>query len=483
MALVPSDDSRFAPQTSDGDTEIDLGSASDRSVSMSSQSTYSLKSGRGSARASGDRARRDATDVRRVLRTMEQVKHGTYRVKKGGPGGKYLVQRTLHYSGYKLLLAELEKAENQELLHYVNDKLRFDYTHRPCKGEKQFVIHLSSAFHGAVAGEFSDMIVGWLHDIEQGRLGTLESCKGETARVASAIRSTRSKTVECNELCGDRLEPDFSFTYRGCRTAGLLVEVAWSQSRLNLPDRAARYIQGMRGEIRTVVGLDMKDIYYGGCRASFSIWRAEHDGEKWRPTAVVDNQEFLDGNGEAVNGCKLTLSLRDFICARKAAKLREFEDVPLEIPSTKLYELFKQAFVDQIMDEATDEIEEVRERVDAVSDKILGIEKIMQERWAKDGQTRTVTGKEELIYLRNTMSEAEDEIGKIRSAMEGIEMKMDRAGSRVEEMDEVAENRAKVTDRVAGLETRLANARVQEEGMGEGEIDKVEGAFGIGQFS
>jgi hypothetical protein len=64
---------------------------------------------------------RDAADVKRVLRTIREVKNRTYSVKKGGPGGKYLIERVLHYSGYQLLRdVELKKEENKELLDYFN---------------------------------------------------------------------------------------------------------------------------------------------------------------------------------------------------------------------------------------------------------------------------------------------------------------------------------------------------------------------------
>jgi hypothetical protein len=115
---------RLFPLSPDAETDLDLGSASDRSASVSSQSTYSLAPGSSNARASGARARRDASDAKRVLRTIKQVKDNTYKVKKGGSGGKYLIERTLHPSGYKLLLEELKKEENRELLEYVEDQLR-----------------------------------------------------------------------------------------------------------------------------------------------------------------------------------------------------------------------------------------------------------------------------------------------------------------------------------------------------------------------
>ncbi|KAF2967606.1 hypothetical protein GQX73_g6016 [Xylaria multiplex] len=315
--------------------DFDLGSASDRSVSVSSQSTYSLAPGSSNTRAAGARARtqRDAADAKRVLRTIKQFKEHTYKAKKGGPGGKYLIQRTLHYSGYKLLWEELNKADNQELLEYVKgDKFRFDYTRRPCKGDKQFVIHMPSVFHESMAGKLSDEIVGWLADIKKGRLCNVDNTKEETIRIADGISSTLAARVKYNEPRDDQLEPDLSFTNEECIDADLVVEVAWSQRDLKLPYRATRYLEGRQGAIRTVIGFNMNDIYQGGCHATFSIWKAQHDGDEWKRITEVDNQEFIDKNGQPVDDCELLVSLTDFICAQRADEIEDFQDVSLKIP-------------------------------------------------------------------------------------------------------------------------------------------------------
>ncbi|RYC54833.1 hypothetical protein CHU98_g11381, partial [Xylaria longipes] len=414
----------LSPLMSDGETDLDLGSASDRSVSVSSQSTDSLASSRGNTRASGARVRRDVADVRRVLRTIKQVKEGTYKVKKGGLGGKYLIQRTLHYSGYKLLREELKKEENQELLAYVNRRLRFDYTRRPYKGDKQFVIHLPSEFHDSMAGQFLDTIVGWLPYIRNGTLCKDESSKDETMRIASEINSTLASRVECFEPRDDHLEPDLSFAYEDCDDADLVVQVAWSQSKLKFPDRATRYINGTKGAIRTVVGLNMNDIYRGGCRATFSVWKAEQDGDKWKPIALVDNKQFIDENGKVVDDCMLRLSLKDFLCARMADGFRDFEDVPLEISSTQLYGFYKYAFKRQVRAEAKKEIKEVQKKVGDALEMIISAEKLMQEQRTEDA--RKVMRKKELADVRNLLSKVEDEISEMKKTIASVEENIDK---------------------------------------------------------
>jgi hypothetical protein len=59
-----------------------------------------------------------------------------------------------------------------------------------------------------------------------------------------------------------------------------------------LPARADRYITRSEGKVRTVVGLNLNDIYSGGRRAWFSVWQALYDekNKKWIRVTTVDHQ-------------------------------------------------------------------------------------------------------------------------------------------------------------------------------------------------
>ncbi|KAI1124665.1 hypothetical protein F5Y10DRAFT_284891 [Nemania abortiva] len=484
---LPTASSPFSPM-SDERPSSSLDSASDRSVLVSSQDTGSLASGRSKTRALSARVLwRDAADAKRVLRTIQQVKDGTYKVKKGGPRGKYLIHRTLHPSGYKLLReVELGKEENKELLEYVDgDKLRFDYTRRPYKGDKQFVIHMPSAFHEAVAGDFNFTIAKWLGNINNGTLCKVDSSREETIKIARQIKSTLSTRVKCQEPRDDQLEPDLSFTYRGCGAADLVVEVAWSQSNLKLPDRATRYITGKKGSIRTVVGLNMNDIYRGGSRASFSIWKAEQDGDKWRSNPIVINKEFINNDGEIIEDCTLSLSLNDFICAKRTSRLGDFEDVPLEISSNELYNFYKFALTQQVIADTTEGIEKVQKKVNSALEKILNVENILLEQRTEDPGRRTATGKEKSADIRTAMSEVEDEITNTKNIMKDLEDKMGKAGDDgMEEVEVVEEARVEVKHKLAELETKLAQvraeeARIAEQSDGRSKRSRVRSALGL----
>ncbi|GAW18665.1 hypothetical protein ANO14919_081460 [Xylariales sp. No.14919] len=444
-----------------------LGSASDRSASVSSQSAHSLASGR-----SMSRARRDARDAKRVLRTIKQVKEGEYRVKKGIPGGKYLIHRQLHPSGYKLLReVELKKPENSELSEYFyGDEIRYDYTRRPYKGDKQLVIHVPSGFHEIMAGKFSDMIVRWLGNIANGSLCRVDHTKELTMEIAGKISSSLAKRVKPSEPRDDRLEPDLSFRHEDCRVADMVVEVAWSQSKLQLPDRARRYIEGTKGAIQTVIGLNMNDIYDGGRRATFSFWRCEQDGDQWKRTTVVDNMEFIDGNGQAVDECMLSLSLRDFICSEEATEFGDFEDVALKITSKTLYEFYVQAFKAQIADEATEKIEEVQKKANCASERILAIDNFIRERGTRGVSNRILMERKQLADIRAKMAGLKDESAKIASLIGNIEAMMDMVGDRVGVMRKVEKDRVAAARKVAEVETELARLTAEEGNWAERSI-------------
>jgi hypothetical protein len=140
-----------------------------------------------------------------------------------------------------------------------------------------------------MAGKFSDIIVEWLADIKNGSLCRVDRTKELTMEIAKKVGSTLATRVEPDEPRDDRLEPNLSFTHDDCEVADLVVEVAWSESSLNLSDRATRYIKGTKGAIKTVIGLSMNDIYCGGRRATYSIWKARQDGDLWEPSTIVSN--------------------------------------------------------------------------------------------------------------------------------------------------------------------------------------------------
>ncbi|OAL24439.1 hypothetical protein AYO20_10665 [Fonsecaea nubica] len=454
-------------QTLDEESDSSLGSRSDRSRSVSSESIDSLASS-GKPRAYGAKQQRqDAADARRVLKTIQQFKADEYAVKKGGPGGKYLIERTLRYRGYQKLWEELEKEENQELLDYVKgDKLRFDYIRRPCKGSKQFVIHMPSSFHETMLIRLHDEIVQWLNSIRSGTLCTVESTKEATMDAAKKIGSTLATTVECNAPHGDRLEPDLSYTSEGCSIADLVVEVAWSQRKLKLPERATRFITETEGAIRTVVALDLNDIYRGSRLATFSVWKAQLDGDKWTRATVVDNQMFLDEDGQAVKDCSLRLCLKDFICEAEERELEAFENVSLNIPSTMLRDFYQIAVRKNVIREVENGMKEIMKKVNDAAKEMLRARKMIQEQKAKHARNHTVMAKNDLAEVRRVICKAEEDINEMKHTMIDVKEMMDEVGDK---LPRVVKKKVEVENRMAEVETEMAEMQEEAEKIVEAE--------------
>ena len=66
----------------------------------------------------------------------------------------------------------------------------------------------------------------------------------------------------------------------------------------------------------------------------------------------------------------LILTLKDFVCDKWERRIEGFDDIPLEIPSTKLYSLYKDAFMTHVMDEALDDMKNVSKKADSGLEKI-----------------------------------------------------------------------------------------------------------------
>ena len=148
---------------------------------------------------------------------------------------------------------------------------------------------MPSVFHESVAAGINTDITDWFKDVREGRAeynGRVCSDK-KTMDTAGQMRAKLATTVKLTKGdASDKRDPDLSFRIQhpSCRSPGLVVEVAWSQRGLKLPRLAERYITETNGNIRTVIGLNLNDIYKSRQNegaspepATFSVWQAETD--------------------------------------------------------------------------------------------------------------------------------------------------------------------------------------------------------------
>jgi hypothetical protein len=187
----------------------------------------------------------------------------------------------------------------------------------------------------------------------------------------------------------DKKGPDKSFQHQQCEFPGLVIEVAWSQRKLDLPWLADQYIQRSKGEIRTVVGVNLNDIYREKRRkgaktasadapATFSIWRAEFDNSNGQTRVSVKNsvrdqvhfplilqstdyasdkieQDFRNQDGNPVPSVGLQLSLKDFVCENVVGSFGEVENPQLVISSESLCKRYEAAMALYLKNEARKE--------------------------------------------------------------------------------------------------------------------------------
>ena len=124
------------------------------------------------------------------------------------------------------------------------------------------------------------------------------------ARIARDMHQTGARKIypPKSEFNGKR--PDSSFQLRGRPWPGLVIEVAWAQDKLEMKEKAEFYFDSAQGEVRTVIGFNLNDIYKkqqaaewksrkgklstssnltflapaaAATSASFSVWRAKLD--------------------------------------------------------------------------------------------------------------------------------------------------------------------------------------------------------------
>ncbi|KAF2181250.1 hypothetical protein K469DRAFT_692127 [Zopfia rhizophila CBS 207.26] len=226
---------------------------------------------------------------------------------------------------------------------------------------------MPSFIHGTLSEEIGGDIIFWLRGI----LNRVCSNEGTIAAVKGIVL-TGTSTIDFPIAPGlpDKKGPDKSFKHRQCKFPGLVMEVAWSQRKLDLPWLADHYIQRSKGEIRTVIGFNLNDIdsakrkkgaktSLAKAPATFSVWRAELDNSDGQTRVFVKNsvgdQVFRDQYGNPVPLVGLQLSLQDFICENVAGSFGNFENPQLVISAKSLCEHYEASLEAHITNQAQEE--------------------------------------------------------------------------------------------------------------------------------
>lgn len=346
------------------------------------------------------------------------------------------------------------------------------------------MVHMPSHMHEGMAGALNKVIIKWLGQIEDGKHCENDKSLETTQLVAQEMESFLATRVKVNHET--RQEPDLSFSYKAGRTAGLVVEVAWSQYKLKLAERADRYIRGTEGRVRTVIGINLNDIYKGGREAWFSVWKARLDGASkvWTREITVDQKVssntgchalrypdndltikmFIDSLGDPVEGCELRLSLKDFVSEEAASEIGEFEDVPINICSKELHRFYTRSLQPQLCAEIDDELELIRDEVKEDLEHISEVEKALQEPEVTTSGKQHAVGLEEVEKVRESLNKAQEHRNKRKANIEDLGEKLERIGDKKSmDVQRAAEMLVEAEKELAGLEKKLLETRAEVE--------------------
>jgi hypothetical protein len=104
-----------------------------------------------------------------------------------------------------------------------------------------------------------------------------------------------------------RREPDAQFQHRDAEYPGVVLEVSYSQDGKDLKKLAWDYIQYSNGDIKVVIGIDIK--YNNSKEATLSVWRPRYIREDGEELEILEAEEriisqvchLLHGHGAEVN--------------------------------------------------------------------------------------------------------------------------------------------------------------------------------------
>ncbi|KAI1760372.1 hypothetical protein GGR53DRAFT_510092 [Hypoxylon sp. FL1150] len=284
--------------------------------------------------------------IQRALDLIEDVRYKRYR-------GDKCPQVTLSAAEYRELRRCILKSNLRGLGGYFEHELRYEYK----RIKKQFQIRMPTTVHESVVGLVQEKWAVW-----KSSLMNSKDLSQEITSAAGAMWSLGSANIKMDQALGeaDTASPDWSCFHRKCthkcKSASIVFEVAWTQTTRELHARAERYISASSSQVRTVVGLNLHDMYLAELRnqkrkysdeqeittgeAKFAVWRRVIGlGSRKSAELVVPEQTFRDNHGSALPQVALNVSFKDFVCGGSTSKTLEDSAIePLVISSEELCE-------------------------------------------------------------------------------------------------------------------------------------------------
>ncbi|KAF2105498.1 hypothetical protein BDV96DRAFT_509271 [Lophiotrema nucula] len=245
------------------------------------------------------------------------------------------IQAGRHISGhpwteFQLARGEYDEIERQirrdgSLFGYVKDKIRYDYNaiHR------RLVVRMPTAVHQLFIARVEDAIFSQLKLIREG-----SDDAAAFAQKVHPIRSTDLYFPVDGAPLGTESKhvPDAAFCHTDALYPGVIIEIAYSQTKKKLARLAEDYLLDSDTSVQVVVGLDIEYGKKGSRNATLSVWRTYVDGNELRVVQEVADEAFRNEQGDPTDHLGLRLQLRDFAYEQLAA--REIGDTDRELVIT-----------------------------------------------------------------------------------------------------------------------------------------------------
>ncbi|KAI1423228.1 hypothetical protein F5Y12DRAFT_758700 [Xylaria sp. FL1777] len=267
-----------------------------------------------------------ALRLRELIALIEQIQHGRYDYRSDEP----LIKKDLRPYEYRQLLRILQNPKESTLRNCFQTKLRYEYLPSKCL----FIIHMITPLHEHVTRRLDTLVINWLDSLETNRKSSKE--------VVEAARSMVMQGAANVPLSGiSNRQPDNSYRHKKCKFPGLVVKVAWGEPLPDLQESAKAFITESRGAVRTVVGINLTEIYEARKKgqsgnAVFFVWKAKFNSSgRYSGIEKGEDRVFQNRAGRTVTSTVLELSFEDFLCKRLANKIGS-ENPKLKISATQL---------------------------------------------------------------------------------------------------------------------------------------------------
>lgn len=136
---------------------------------------------------------------------------------------------------------------------------------------------MPSYIHDTVAEKIGVFIGSWLLELEKSDTESIAELGREVTPAGSSTIKFRLSKGNPDQRMADKI-----FQHVDCKFPGLVIEVSRSQREASLDKRAEFFIRRSKGQIRTVIGVNLHQLYLfeRGRRSTkapalLSVWKAE----------------------------------------------------------------------------------------------------------------------------------------------------------------------------------------------------------------